>query len=305
MYLSGITGNILNKFNKQTINILYEPQYNLFDMLVAECGANLFISRNDRFVNAEFSNFTILHDHQFDLFNYNLGITNNIIGYSQHKKYDILHLNTIIFTHSYKPSQIKKEDAVLLKNNLRHHTKVFFNTNAQNSWRLGDSVVMSYGIPQDKFYIEKNVVRNNRILMLNLDNNPNVITLVEFLEKHNILVDVVKNMSCDSDLIRKLFNQYSVCVDLNDYNISNLLVGIACGCKAITYATPMIMENYSNTPNLYTATTIQDLISSIERASSAEVIDHSSYFETHYGFEDFKKHIDELVLKSNNKAYII
>lgn len=304
MYLSSITANVLNKFNDQKINILYEPQYNLFDILLAECGLNLFVSQNDRFVNLLSSNITTLNENQSDLFNYNVGITNNIIGYSNQKKYDVLHLNTIIFTHSYKPTAVKKEDIVLLNNSVKNAHKVFFDSGSRDSWKLDNSILINYGIPLDKFY-PTNDDRSSRVLMLNLDRNPNISTLVEFLEKHNIDVDIVQEISGDLELLTELFNKYKVCIDLSDYNISNLLVCIACGCQAITYATPMIIENYSNTPNLYTATNVQDLISSIKKAMLAETIDHTEYYEQHYNFTNFATNISNIVTDSNNKAFIL
>lgn len=304
MYLSKITGNILNKFNQQNINILYDPQYNLFDILLAECGLNLFVEKNDRFVNLESSCLTMLDDNHMDLFNYNVGISNNIVLYSQQKKYDILHLNTIIFTHSCKPQQIKKEDVLLLRNSLKKQTKVFFDINSQSSWKVGDSAVIRYGIPQDKFYSENDGDRSNRVLMFNCDRNPSMPALAQFLEKNNILVDIVKDISCDADILRSLLNQYDVCIDLADHNISNLLVAIACGCKGISYATPMIMENYSNTPNLYTAATVQDLILCINRALESKKVSHIDYFKKHHCFNKFRDSINTLVIDNNNRAFI-
>lgn len=304
MYLSSITANVLNKFNNQRINILYEPQYNLFDVLLAECGLNLFIPKSDRFVNLSSSNFTALNEDQYALFNYNVGITNNIIGYSNQKKYDALHLNTVIFTHSYKPPAIKKEDLVLLNNSVKNTDKVFFETGSRDSWKLNNSILINYGIPLDKFY-STNTDRSDRVLMLNFDRNPNIPTLIEFLEKHNIGVDIVQEISGDVDLLTELFNKYKVCIDLSDYNISNLLVCIACGCKAITYSTPMIMENYSNTPNLYTATTIQDLMSAIEKAMVAETIDYVEFYEKQYNFVEFANKINNIITHSNNRAFIL
>lgn len=304
MYLSSITANVLNKFNNQQINILYEPQYNLFDILLSQCGLNLFIPKNDRFVNLLSSNITALNEDQYNLFNYNVGITNNIIGYSSQKKYDAFHLNTIIFTHSYKPTAIKKEDLVLLNNNIRNTYKIFFESGSRDSWKLNNSALINYGISLDKFY-PMNEDRSSRVLILNFDRNPNISTLVEFLEKHDIGVDIVQEISGDVELITELFNKYKVCIDLSDYNISNLLVCIACGCKAITYATPMIMENYSSTPNLYTATTVQDLISAINKALLAETIDHTEFYKKHYNFDEFSNRINNIVKDSNNRAFIL
>jgi hypothetical protein len=304
MYLSTITGNILNKFNNQPINILYEPQRNLFDVLLSECEINLFSSKGYNFLGLKNSHLTLLEGSQSDLFNYNVGMTNNIIGYSTQKKFAAMHLNSIIFTHSYKPQQIKKEDMVLLDQNLAREMKVFFANDVAESWRLNNRLVYNYGIPLDKFYQEQNV-RDNRVLLLNLEQSPNIEPLAQFLHSHNIQVDILTELHFDVDILRELFNKYAVCVDLGDHNIVNLLTAIACGCKGVTYATPMIMNNYASVPNIYTARTVQDLITSIKQALESSLVEYKNYFESHFPFETFKQNTINLINKANNEAYII
>jgi len=99
MYLSKITGNILNKFNQQIINILYQPQRNLFDLLLSECGFNLFIDKGYKYTQTGKSKIRQVTEEESDLFNYNVGISNNIVGYSNQKIFSALHLNSLIFTH--------------------------------------------------------------------------------------------------------------------------------------------------------------------------------------------------------------
>lgn len=304
MYLSSITGNVLNKFNNQKINILYEPQYNLFDVLISQCDLRIFCSKNSRFKNLENSNTTMFDNNQFDLFNYNVGITNNILAYSTNRKFSQLHLNSIIFTHSFKPNSLKKEDLLLLNNNLNKDKKVFFTKEALESWRLDNNAVYSYGIPLDKFFDEKNV-RQNKVLLIDIENSPHTATLCQYLKNHNIEIDILTTLDFNVNSLRAMFNQYSVCIDLNEYNIINLLVAICCGCNAITYSTNMIMNNFSDTPNLFTARTVQDLIQTINSALNSPVMDHTKYFEENYSFEEFKNNTTNLILEANNRAYTI
>jgi hypothetical protein len=305
MYLSKITGNILNKFNNQPINILYEPQRSLFDLLLSESGFRLFSPKTYNFLGLKESNMTLVDNNQEHLFNYNLGITNNIIGYSTHKRFAVEHLNAIIFTHSYKPQQIKKEDVVLLDQNLRRDTKVFFSQDVADSWRLNNRVVYNYGVPTNKLYPEKKV-RSNKVLLLNFEKSPNIEPLAQFLHSQGLEIDILTEIHFDIDLIRDLFNQYSVCIDLGEHNIINLLCAVACGCKVITYATPMIINNYTNTPNLYMARTVQDLISVAKQALISPLTEtYTTHLELNYNFEKFKNHTSNLINQSNNEAYII
>lgn len=304
MYLSQITGNILNKFNNQPINVWYEPQSNMFDVLLSECGIRLFSTNNYKFGGLKESNLTLVNNMQQSLFNYNVGLTNSILKYSSNKYFSSMHLNSIICTHSYKPEQIKKEDLVLLNNNLSRELKIFFSEDVASSWKMNNRVVFPYGIPTDVFYDEKNV-RNKRILLLNLENLPNIEPLAQFLGNHEIEVDILTELNFDTAALRKLFNQYSVCVDLADHNIVNLLTAIACGCKCVTYATRMIIDNYSNTPNLYVARTVEDLILSIKQALSLNVIDSKEHMQTNHPFGVFKQNMLNIIEKNNSEVFLI
>lgn len=305
MYLNQITGNILNKFNNQPINVVYEPQRNLFDVLLAECGIRLFSPKGYNFEGLGASNLSMLDNTQFDLFNYNVGISNNIIDYSSNKKFIPMHLNSIIFTHSYSPQQIKKEDLLLLDQNFTRETKVFFSANAAKSWRFtANNIVYNYGIPTNLLFKENNV-RNNRILLLNFEKSSNIQSLAQFLVQHNIQVDIVENIHFDIQILRELFNKYDVCIDLGDHNIINLLVAISCGCKAITYNTDMVQNDYSSVPNLYAAKTVQDLINVIKQATIAPLNKYEEYIKTNYCFDKFKRTTLNLINQANNEAFII
>ena len=49
MYLNQTMGNILNKFNNQQTNVLYDPQNNLFDILLSECGIRLITKNREHY----------------------------------------------------------------------------------------------------------------------------------------------------------------------------------------------------------------------------------------------------------------
>jgi hypothetical protein len=304
MYLSKVTGNILNKFNNQPINVLYEPQKNLFDVILSQCDIRLFAHKNNiNFLKLESSNLTLVNDDQHNLFNYNVGMTNSILEYSTNKIFDTMHLNSMIFTHSLKPSQIKKEDIALLNSNLQKNIKVFFTESAADSWRLDNRVIYNYGIPVDKFYNTKQN-RENKVLILNYNNFSNIETLRQFLNSKGIHTDIVTQLNFDTSMLNELFNQYQICIDLNEFNIINLLTALASGCSVVTYATPMMVNSYGDVPNLYMAKTVEDLVSSIQYAMNTPHIDCSEYLAKNYPFDVFKNNITSLVERLNNEVYI-
>jgi hypothetical protein len=306
MYLSQITGNILQKFNNQPINIIYEPQHNLFDILVSELlDYNYYTNRFEHWRNIVDKTIYTITEETSSLFNYNLGITSNILQYASSKRFSALHLNAIIFTHSYRPQSIKKEDLVLLNNNLTREKKVFFTPESAKSWRLANSSAISYGIPTNKLYNEHQD-RIDRVLILDVNKSPNIQALSSFMEKHGVHADIVTDMDFNLDNMRGLFNKYKVCVEFYEHNISNLLAAISCGCYGVTYATQMIAQDFGHTPNLYTARSVEDLINAIkELLNTANKQDNTTdHFDKYHNFDKFKSNMSNLIEQANNEAFI-
>lgn len=306
MYLSKITGNILNKFNNQTINILYQPQRNSFDLILSECGFNLFIGKAYKYTQTRHSKIRQVTEEESDLFNYNVGISNNIIGYSGQKIFSALHLNSLIFTHSYRPKQVKKEDLVLINDNLSKEKKIFPTTKIANNWDLiSGKIVVPYGIPTEKFYIDNEVKRSDRVLLLNFENQPSMENFAKILSDNGLEVDIITEFNCNIDLVRELFNRYKVVVDINDHNISNLLCASACGCQTITYMTEMITSNYSDLPNLFLAKSIKDIIDKCKYCLNEKTISSKEYIENNFPFEPFKNKIIDMINEANREVFIL
>lgn len=307
MYLSKITGNILNKFNNQKINVLYQPQRNMFDLLLSECGIRLYIDKRYEYTQTKQSNIVQVTDDESNLFNYNVGITNNIIGYSSQKIFTQLHLNSIIFTHSYKPKQVKKEDLVLINNNLTKEKKIFFSQDVSDSWDLiSNKIVIKYGIPTDKFYIDNNdSLSKNNILLLNFEKQPAMENFAAILIENGLTVDIVEEMNCNIDLVRDLFNKYKIVIDFNEHNITNLLCAVSCGCHAITYMTEMTVNNYSDTPNIYLARSIKDIIDICKVCLPKQPDPAQQYIEKNFPFNTFKDKITNMVHQANNEVFVI
>ena len=306
MHLGTSVANILNKFNNQPINILYSPQYNMFDMLLGLVSDNIYVA-DDRISTLNNNSIKVLKNNQIDLFSYNVGITNSIFQYTSNKYFNNLHINGIILTHSNKPNQIKKEDSLLMNQNLEKEYKIFFTQKIASSWRLSNSIVVPYGIPLHLFNIDENINRKpNTVLLINYERMPNINALKQLLETNGIKVDISSEINFNPKDVKKLFNQYKVCIDISEHNISNLLCSIACGCNAITYATPMIMENFINTPNLYTAKSVEDLINVIKKIFEKETTDDfTEYFDKNYNFGLMKDKLSTIIKKCNQEAFVL
>lgn len=305
MYLSFVTGNVLQKFAKDRYNVVLYPQNNLFDHSVFDLKNNYYIfGKNSQNYNT--ANVIDLPEHMISLYNYNLCMTNNIIGYSTSnlKKF---HINSIIFTHSGKPNYIKKEDAAILNNNLSRELKVFFNDTSYKSWGFKNNThVIRYGIP--RAFKKQNAVSDRKdILILNAENAIHNKQLLNMMQSQGYQCDSLDSFTHTSEELNSIFNNYKICIELAEHNISNLLAAIASGCKAVTIKTQMIDQDYSNIPGLYSFDSIASIIETIPTILAADLDTESSSKNVlqKFDFDIFADKINQLTKQANTEAFII
>ena len=305
MYLSFVAGNILHKFINEPYNIVYNPQNNLFDHLLSLTDNHNYYVFSDNIRHFGLSNMISLSSNQISLYNYNIHCTNGIIGYTS-QNFKNLHLNSIIFTHSTKPAHIKKEDLALMGQRLERESKIFFTQQAAVSWRLNNSVIIKYGVPE-VFHITTKTESRKDILILNYENSPQMLQIQQFLLKANYTCDIVTKISTSTEDININFNQYKVCIDLAEYNIVNLLCAIASGCTTISMNYNAIAEAYSGLDGLVLINKVEDLASIIpdllkiddeKRKMNSEQVLES------FDFATFKDKINSIMQTSNKEAFI-
>jgi hypothetical protein len=306
MYLSFITGNILQKFCKDNYNVVYYPQNNLFDTMLMSIRQHNYYLFGENQKDYNMSNVIDLPPSYIKLYNYNLCCTNNIIGFTSNNLKQF-HLNTLIFTHSYKPPYIKKEDALLMSQRLERETKIFFSENAKQSWNLmGGSLVIKYGIPTD-FKIIKSSSDRKDILIINTENLPHNQQLYQAIISKGYSCDIVNSITNNSKTINNKFNEYKICIDLAEHNIANLLCAISSGCVGVSIKTPMLMNDY-NIPGLILVDSINTLLDSINdllTIPDTEKEAFSAEANSVFNFNTFSKNIDGLMLKANMEAFIL
>lgn len=306
MYLSFITGNVLQKFSKDNYNVVYQPQNNMFDTMLMSIPQHNYYLFGDNKRDYNMPNIIDLPQKYIDLYNYNLCCTNNIIGFTSNNLKQF-HLNTLIFTHSYKPSYIKKEDALLMSQRLNRETKIFFSEAAKQSWNLqGRSSVIKYGVPT-QFKILKAPSERKDILLFNSENLPHNQQLYQALKSKGYSCDMITSVVNSPEFINTQFNEYKLCIDLAEHNISNLLCAISSGCVGISLKTQMLLNDY-NIPGLILIDSINALlddISSLLSIPDAEKESFGSEVNSTFNFSVFSKHINELMLKANTEAFIL
>lgn len=303
MYLSFTVGNILQKFSKDKKNIVYYQQNNLFDHNLFELENNYYLFNNKQ-NNYEIQNVIDLPQTMIHLYNYNLSLTNNIIGHPT-SSIQNFHINSIIFTHSYRPNFIKKEDASILNKNLARELKVFFSENAKNSWGVNQrSEVIKYGIPKSFQVINKD--RDKDILILNFDKAIHNQQLLTALRSKGYSCDTLDTCRMPISDINIKLNEYNVCIDLADHNVINMLCAISAGCKVATIKTEMLNNDYDEIPGLYLLDSPSDILDNISTIikNDDSIEKKSEIVSNIYSFDIFSNNITRFINEINQEAFV-
>jgi hypothetical protein len=306
MYLSFITGNVLEKFTDDKHNIIYYPQNNMFDHLLANINDHSYYIFGENKDNFQIANIINLPNSLVSLYNYNLSITNNILGYASNNLKH-LHLNSIICTHSHKPSYIKKEDSLLMDQRLSKEIKVFFTESSKESWRISTGSVIKYGIPE--LFSNEVLVENRKdVLILNFENTPHAKQIQQALLNSNYSCDIMDSCSVNTKEISKQFNNYKVCIDLSEHNIINLLCAIAAGCETITMMPQILASEYTDLDGLVfieSISQIGDAIQSVLAISDERRQQNRDQVLERFSFNNFKTQFNSLITRANTEAFVL
>jgi len=307
MYLSFVTGNILQKIAEDTYNIIYYPQNNIIDHCISAIDKHKYYMFGSNRLNYKIDNMIDLPDQHLSLYNYNLCITNRLLSYTTNPSIKQFHLNTIILTHSHRPPNIKKEDAVLMNQRLKKEIKVFFSEGAKNSWRLDNSIVVKYGIPRI-FQCVNDVSKRKDVLILNYDNLPHAQQIQAALINKNYSCDTMNSCRMPMEEINSTMNNYKVCIDLAEHNILNLLCGVASGCTGISIKPPTTSEEYSNINGLTFISNIEEILPALSQVldiGDEERKNNSDSILNEFDFTNFSTIMSNIIQKANREAFIL
>lgn len=306
MYLSFITGNILEKFTDDKHNIVYYPQNNMFDHLLANINDHTYYVFGNTKNSSLMPNMINLPNHLISIYNYNLSITNNILGYTSNNLKH-LHLNTIICTHSHKPPYIKKEDSLLMDQRLAQETKIFFTESSKESWRIRSGHVIKYGIPE--IFVNDTPSENRKdVLVLDFENTPYAKQIQQALLNNNYSCDIMESCSMSTKDIVKKFNGYKICIDLSEHNIISLLCAISSGCSAITMMPQTLAQEYTNLDGLVfieSANQIGEAIQLLLPVSEEQRQQNRDQVIERFPFNEFKRQFNSLITRANTEAFIL
>ena len=217
---SNFVYNTLNKLLDSNINILYEPNQSLFDVVFPEIEATIL-----RTESASSKHFY-----------YDAYVTGNFFSHVNYRNKFLRNhqIQDVVIFHQKTPSVFKKEDKTILKNNLSSTYKIFPTKLIADEWDIRDkkSITINYGIPNIKHELMPFKDRNT-ILVMNFNDDTNVNNLFASIKgffPDAILINKLVNNSLEETL--KLISKYKIVIDLA--NPFNSLCATACGCFTVT-----------------------------------------------------------------------
>lgn len=265
--------NISNALLDKNINVLYFRHNTLFDILIKEINATF--CHNDDIVKQYY---------------YDMSFSNNLFTYDNDVRTTatVGHIKSLVGIHSAPPPNFKKEDLFLMSNNTRGVHKFFFGEDIANAWRATNSdhiLVTKYGIPLYSFE-EK---RDNDILIINLENNPQIELLYNTIIKKFPSTNILKSIdsSITPEIMSKYLHSYKICID--PLHRINALFSASCGCVTIT-STGIVsdqndlivpIDNYGLINNIIESL-LNNQISEETRKNNAQLIGSA------YNYDEFK-----------------
>lgn len=216
MIKQAIINTAYSVISKST-SVLYESTNGLFDPVIKEMDGQLFDSKD------------ILENYYYDCY-----FSNNIFTNNNMKDFIFTnHLKSVIGIHSEPPHSFKKEDLYIFHSNTKYSTKIFFGDDIAASWRVDNSVnnfIIDYGIPR----FNSKVPRDVPVLILNLDNNPQIDNLYRFIQSNIDNCIMIKSISGLSSLqeIVDVISKSKIVIDTSSR--INILFALACGCNTIS-----------------------------------------------------------------------
>jgi hypothetical protein len=217
---SNFVYNTLNKLLDSKINILYEPNQSLFDVVFPEIDATILRTES---ASSKY-------------FYYDAYVTSNFFSHVNYRN-KFLHnhqIQDVVIFHQKTPNVFKKEDKTILRNNLSSTYKIFPTSLIANEWDIQDkkSMTINYGIPSIKHELIPFKDRNT-VLFMNFNDDTNVNNLFASIKTFfpdAILINKLVNDSLAETL--KFISNYKIVIDLA--NPFNSLCATACGCFTIT-----------------------------------------------------------------------
>lgn len=301
-----VNSNILHRVLSKTTNILYNLSNTIFDHVLFNANSNssYFLRSNEEKIRIA-SNLSVLNSKYEDLYEYDIFFCNSMTTAIENRNKILgMHINPIISEMKPRPSQIKKEDLVLMNQQLAMIPKIFYDENCMQSWGLQNSNLINIGIPlellQNSVPLQE---REKHILIIGDRKNVLVQQMLMFFKNNNIDCDVMSEFYQYSITeISNLFNQYQVMIDLT-LTPMQILSELACGCRVVSLSTNI------NFPYVEYANSFQEIpvvaINALKNTNEYPKKEINQYLDEKFNYDQFRNNISNFIDLQKRKAFFI
>lgn len=278
--------NIVNSLiYPNSFNIVYDNHNSLFDLIMR---------------SMDFSIHQVDKAHS-DMW-YNLFVTNNPIDFTNKYINTAIssHLNTLAIFHNGVPPQLKREDVMILHNQLKNSIKILTDGSLASQWLPSDEkwYTVNYGIP----YIEHDEEdRTIDCILFNFTNNSNITSLF------NKIKNAVPNSMIINELPKNLEELYSIldktkiCVDFD--NRINSLVAASRGCFNITSYDNILIKYYERISSVENID--QLILNCLHQINQEKILEQINFIKQHYSFDIFAENLTKIVSHISKEVFLL
>lgn len=293
MRLNHAMSNILHQTLEKNVNILYQPTYSLFDHILYELNF-LFVTVQPNCHNQKIVTTT---NNNIDLYNYDLLLSHNIFEAHKEQINIGLHINRIICHHSNSPWQLKKEDRIILQNQLSKTTIINFSNNRLS---YNKEHQIQYGIPLDIFSNTDISQKNHKKILIS-HNDINIFNMLQktlssdFICMEMNLNDTVAN-------INNALDSTNIYIDLTN-NYVNTLCALAKGCKCLITQQPPD----KHLKDIYVFNNLNNITSNISNIalSTIDINNIRKYLDETYNFMSFQSNMNQIITHTAKKEAFV
>lgn len=270
------TYNVLNKLISKNIRCIYEPVNSLLDKLLSLTDIEVYQGS----LNTDLS--------------YDSYVTSNYLNHSSNRNNTSInyHLSDVILLNAPIMQNLKKEDKVLLRNNLIDCNKIIFHKSLVDSWSFLETKLyqINYGIPNIDIDFNQ---KTKSIVVLNLGNNDSLNQVYGILKQIFPDIEIIKDINnLDYFTIANKLSEYKICI--NDFSIIDTLVAARCGCFIVS-STYQYDEKIIGTFNANDLNQIIPVMHSVVNNYSNNLFrDQINYIDLQYSWNNFNNNLVSL-----------
>lgn len=279
--------NIVNSLIfPQSKNVLYDSHHSVFDLIMK---------------SLEIAIVDINYAHS-DMW-YNVLVSNNPIEFTtRHINVSkSSHINSVIFFHDTIPKQLKREDILILHQQISNCIKICTDSTLLSSWLPQDDKwkTVNYGIPYiDPISKEKTI----DFIVLNFNNNQNIINVYDKL-KNSVSTNslILNQLPEDLEQLYDILDKTKVCIDFEKR--INSLIAASRGCFNITSYDNNLIEYYETIDNLSIIDNI--LTNCLHQIDQNKIQKQIDIIKEKFQFEIFAKNIEDIIISTSQEVFLL